>query len=246
MKSSPAHSSGTTLTNEQYNAIYGPPVYDTVLYCLTCETSDFQGRTPTKRTESTYNQQTEKSYYRDYSICPLCDEHLVERRTGFKGGRKSDTEEPSVRKHQYKEDSRRPNTDSVVREWVSSLGKVRIHLSRHSYFAPMVFLAGKESPAIKRLVDEALSSANLADYFMPKLDYYKSKGQTKYVEYLSAHVKALSAESEQAIQQSFDELATDWVQLAVLVEFLSSLIQRVHHDPNPAPYLDLDVTKAAA
>jgi uncharacterized protein YbaR (Trm112 family) len=44
--------------------------------------------------------------------------------------------------------------DSVTRWFTSPWGRVKAHISVHSYFAPFVELNGVPCPAIKRLIDE--------------------------------------------------------------------------------------------
>lgn len=237
----------STMSNAQYDQFHRPDTTRSALYCLECMTFDFHDLVPEKRIEPFEDQKNGKRHMKMFDICPFCDGRLVSRRVNYK----QKQEEDSLRKHQFQEDAKRLNTDSVIRVMNTPWGELRLHISRHSYFSPMAILNGKPSPAIKRLVDEALSSADRANYLMNEeanLRQWPNKTpkMLEIIQCLEDDIERTVRDVDEAVEKSHHELNTDYIQMAAFMGQLSVMIQDIHLDPNPVPMVDMTVMSMQA
>jgi hypothetical protein len=113
-----------------------------VPWCVGCQTADFDGHIEVIKGENG----------KDHRVCPYCGERL-----GMKTESRINT---AIDRPVLFVDLESPR-DSVTRLFTSPWGKVRAHISVHSYFAPFVELNGLPCAAIKRVIDEEFSKESI-------------------------------------------------------------------------------------
>lgn len=119
-----------------------------VLYCNACLTADFGGEEINA---------TDDGHGKAVKLCPYCADPLIMRSEDrIKNLLQSPESETAwINKHSQ-ELSGVPHS-TVTRYFNTPYGRVKMHISVHSWFAPVVTLNDVLSPAIKLLVDEQLS-----------------------------------------------------------------------------------------
>jgi hypothetical protein len=131
-----------------------------VAWCRECETAEFT------REETITNDKGKV-----IRVCEYCGERL--------GTRSADRAHKYVERPVLQADLNAPRS-SVTRLFTSPWGRVKAHVSVHSYFAPFVELNGVDSPALKRLVDEefgidsimnAMAALGVADEMREQVRY---------------------------------------------------------------------------
>jgi hypothetical protein len=158
-----------------------------VLYCSGCETAEF---------ENEHIPEIKGENGKDYKHCPWCGERLTMR--------SQDRIHSSGDGKVLAPDISAPR-DSVTRLFTSPWGKVKAHISVHSYFAPFIELNGVNSPAIKRLIDEEFSTESIAESSkeLPPSDVWQYLG---FVDHLKQIVAAIHRDPNAIPELDYDKV----------------------------------------
>ena len=188
-----------------------------VLYCSGCETADFEHQTLPEIPN-------EKGKL--FKHCPYCGDKLNMRR------------EDRIKEHREVKvlliDRNAPR-DSVTRLMDSPWGRIKVHVSTHSFFAPFVTKA--DPVEIKYWDSGTASKEPKTDIVYPEMPAIKRIIDEEF--------------SDEAIQKSLTELGpyTPGTEPWPVTAFLGNLwnmVTGIHRDPNAVPSLDLTKEVIAA
>lgn len=207
-----------------------------VPYCSGCETAEFDELHPIV--------QTKDAKGKDINHCPYCGDKLGMRREDrVKNQFKEDLGPDGLARKLLRPVAEAPR-DTVSRLFTSPYGKVEIHVSVKSYFAPYVTVNGVRHDAgdPHNWEDQKDARNTLAQIKHIKTNRAKARAIKVMIDETFSTESMMKAMTE--IEVAYDDAAAD--EYAEFINKLALIIATVHRDPNALSRVDLDEVKKAA